>query len=1190
MTSRNFPAYAFASELRSIRKWAWPNSFAEAYNQIIKILKARLSVQDVRYLAVGLNSLDNLKISHGFIGVYNLRLLQYHFFRKNLSSSSSNEESISPPYLPSMNGDVLLGSIPSFCFNSLTGLSPCVAVCTGPEGAIEITLVLLVGGGCPSTSLVTISQLSDFVVKCIPGLSSKQCEICVRDSLRDYQNCCNGFMGGTIRKPVCYFLWDGYAYFGAFNDTPSAPTQESQPGPILSPPTPPPLTTGAIVGIVVSTVIFVVLVILGLFIWKKKQSYKTLKPQTDDDMTSPQSLQFDFGTIEAATDGFSRNNKLGQGGFGEVYKGTLLDGTEVAVKRLLRNSGQGTQEFKNEVVIVAKLQHKNLVRLLGFCVEGDEQILVYEFSQLDWKSRYNIIGGITRGLLYLHQDSRLTIIHRDIKASNILLDEHINPKIADFGMARNFRVDQTEDMTGRVVGTFSYMPPEYVTHGQYSTKSDVYSFGVLVLEIVCGKKNSSFYQVDDSGGNLVTHAWRLWNNESPLDTIDPAIGESYEKDEVIRCIHIGLCGFVSAQQRCGDSLFFRPNSTYDTNRRLVLSTLASNVSSRDGYYNVSVGEGPGRIYVLGLCIPGADPTACSDCIQPASVTLLDKCPNQTNSWNWRADKTLCFVRYSNRWFFNQIDLEPNQAEFLNLDITGDLAEYNRTWEGLMSRVISAASSTTPGSLAGRHYAASTAPLSGFRTIYALMQCIPGISSVDCNACLQANVRSYQGCCWGKQGGSIRRPVCFFRFDPYPYLEAFDDIASSPPPQISQDLQPTTSPPHPPPDGKAISTGVIVVIVVSAVIFVALVALVLVVLKRRQSYKTLKLETDDDITRPHSLQIDFKTIEAATNKFSRSNKVGQGGFGEVYKGKLPNGAEVAVKRLSRNSGQGTQEFRNEVVVLAKLQHRNLVRLLGFCVEGDEQILVYEFVPNKSLDYFLFDPIKRRQLDWTRRYNVIRGVARGILYLHQDSRLTIIHRDLKASNILLDNDMNPKIADFGMARIFGMEQTRANTSKIAGTFGYMAPEYAMHGRFSMKSDVYSFGVLVLEIISGKINSSFNQTDGSASNLVTHAWRLWRKGSALELVDSSYRDSYQRNEVTRCIHIALLCVQEDPGDRPTMSKIILLLTSSTVTLQVPHAPGFFFRSSRDQDLEAEGSDSFGKPIACSINDASVTELDPR
>ncbi|KAF8109718.1 hypothetical protein N665_0093s0068 [Sinapis alba] len=403
----------------------------------------------------------------------------------------------------------------------------------------------------------------------------------------------------------------------------------------------------------------------------------------------------------------------------------------------------------------------------------------------------------------------------------------------------------------------------------------------------------------------------------------------------------------------------------------------------------------------------------------------------------------------------------------------------------MAHTISAASSTTSGSLAGRHYATSTAPLSGFRRIYALMQCIPGISSVDCDACLQANVRSYQGCCWGKQGGSIRRPVCFFRFDPYPYLDAFDDITSSPPPKSSQDpieFQPTTSSP-PPPDGKTISTGVIVAIVVSTVVFLALLALGLIVLKKRQSYKTLKIETNDDITSPHSLQIDFKTIEAATDKFSRNNKVGQGGFGEVYKGKLPNGAEVAVKRLSRNSGQGTQEFKNEVVLLAKLQHRNLVRLLGFCVEGDEQILVYEFVSNKSLDYFLFDPIKRRQLDWTTRYNIIGGIARGILYLHQDSRLTIIHRDLKASNILLDDDMNPKIADFGMARIFGMEQTRANTSKIAGTFGYMAPEYAMHGQFSMKSDVYSFGVLVLEIISGKIISSFNQTDGSAGNLVTH-----------------------------------------------------------------------------------------------------------
>ncbi|KAJ4905815.1 putative cysteine-rich receptor-like protein kinase 32 [Raphanus sativus] len=655
-------------------------------------------------------------------------------------------------------------------------------------------------------------------------------------------------------------------------------------------------------------------------------------------------------------------------------------------------------------------------------------------------------------------------------------------------------------------------------------------------------------------------------------------------------------GFVSAQI-CGESLFFRPASTYDVNRLLVLSTLASNVSSREGYYNASVGEGPGRIYALGLCLPGTDPKVCYDCIQPASASLLQNCPNQTDSWFWRSeDETICFVRYSNRSFFNQNDLRPREEFIYPLDVTGDVAEYKRTWGGLMERMISAASSSSPGSLAGRHYAANTTPLSGFRRIYALMQCIPGISSADCGACLQENVRYFQSCCGGKQGGSIRRPVCFFRFDLYPFRNAFHSIASSPPPQSSQDrqeLQPTASPPPPPTPssvGKTISTRVIMAIIISTVIFVTLLALGLFVFKRRLSYKTLNLENADDITSPHSLQIDFKTIEAATDQFLETNKVGQGGFGEVYKGTLPNGTEVAVKRLSKNSGQGTEEFKNEVVVVAKLQHRNLVRLLGYCVEGDEQILVYEFVPNKSLDYLLSDPIKRQQLDWTSRYSIIGGIARGILYLHQDSRLTIIHRDIKASNILLDDDMNPKVADFGMARVFGVEQTQANTRKIAGTFGYMSPEYAMHGRFSMKSDVYSFGVLVLEIISGKMNSSFNETDGSAVNLVTHAWRLWRKGSALELLDPAIGESYQSEEVRRCIHIALLCVQKDPGDRPTMSKIILLLTSTTITLQLPRAPGFYFRSSLDQDLEAEGSDSFGKPIPCSVNDASITELDPR
>ncbi|KAK1419590.1 hypothetical protein QVD17_28794 [Tagetes erecta] len=294
------------------------------------------------------------------------------------------------------------------------------------------------------------------------------------------------------------------------------------------------------------------------------------------------------------------------------------------------------------------------------------------------------------------------------------------------------------------------------------------------------------------------------------------------------------------------------------------------------------------------------------------------------------------------------------------------------------------------------------------------------------------------------------------------------------------------------------------------------------------------------------------VSRATGNFNVSNKIGEGGFGPVYKGVLEDGREIAVKRLSETSQQGLDEFRNEVICIAKLQHRNLVKLLGYCIHQNELILIYEYMANKSLDRFLFDETKSLMLNWPQRFNIIHGIARGVLYLHQDSRLQIIHRDLKVGNILLDNDMNPKISDFGLARKFVGHDTSTKTKKVVGTYGYISPEYAVHGRFSIKSDVFSFGVLVLEIVSGMRNKEFSNGDHS-DNLLGHAWRLYKEGRSIELMSASLHASCVISDVLRSIHVALLCVQHHAEDRPTMLSVVLMLVSDGA-LPEPKQPAFF------------------------------------
>ncbi|CAH9081473.1 unnamed protein product [Cuscuta epithymum] len=391
---------------------------------------------------------------------------------------------------------------------------------------------------------------------------------------------------------------------------------------------------------------------------------------------------------------------------------------------------------------------------------------------------------------------------------------------------------------------------------------------------------------------------------------------------------------------------------------------------------------------------------------------------------------------------------------------------------------------------------------------------------------------------------------------------------------------------------------VIIIVVVPLIGAFILALLWVRMKKTKANKPLNSESirsyeegsamgklRDQAGQPPSdvLIFDLNTIQTATNTFAAENKIGEGGFGSVYKGTLKNGELIAVKRLTKTSSQGIEEFRNEVILIARLQHRNLVRLLGYCLQQGEKMLVYEYLPHKGLDGFIFGDRHYIHLDWGMRFKIISGVAQGLLYLHHDSRLRIIHRDLKASNVLLDASMHPKISDFGMARIFEEEQVEANTNRVVGTYGYMSPEYAMVGQFSIKSDVFSFGVLLLEIVSGKKNK-YKFKDDSV-NLIGDVWDFWNEDRALDIVDPQLNRLFDGREVLRCIHVGLLCVQPYPDDRPNMSDVVFMLSNET-KLPPPNRPGFDLNTNQNFDL-CSSTMSGGNQ---SIGSVSITAIQGR
>ncbi|KAF8030085.1 hypothetical protein BT93_E2494 [Corymbia citriodora subsp. variegata] len=556
---------------------------------------------------------------------------------------------------------------------------------------------------------------------------------------------------------------------------------------------------------------------------------------------------------------------------------------------------------------------------------------------------------------------------------------------------------------------------------------------------------------------------------------------------------------------CGSTGNFTANSTYETTLTILLSSISTANDMLLGYgiFNVSapVIDSSEILHVYGLCHGDYTVVNCRICLIGLAANMSRLCPLQKEAIVYTGN---CIIRYSNTSFLGTLMTEPSY-----LASTTDIASSPDAYDAAMRKLLDVLLAEAARGGSSKKYASGDQSV-GPDMIYALVQCTPDLTEQQCNDCLDIGIQEIRGCCVGYTGVRFMVPNCLIL-----YVDSVTEPLAPPRP-------PPPPPPPPPPSqegdvrspppgisykvGKSNkSTMIIIAIAVTIGGVMVLLFLTSCWLRRKgkKTYEVIRAMNDaNELTSVESLQFDLATMQAATNYFSPENKLGEGGFGEVFQGRLPNGEQIAVKRLSQSSRQGDEEFKNEVLLVAKLQHRNLVRLLGFCLEGTEKLLAYEFMPNKSLDYFLF-------------------------------------------------------------------------------------EYAMHGEFSVKSDVYSFGILLLEIICGKKNNFYPELNGG-EYLATYVWNQWRDGRPLEVLDQAMEDSYSRDEVLRCLHMCLLCIQEDPAIRPTMATIVLMLSSNSITLPSPRHPAFFIQSTLQrlsipmEELELDQSSKrlcLCQPMACQL-----------
>ncbi|CAL9750543.1 unnamed protein product [Musa acuminata subsp. burmannicoides] len=631
-----------------------------------------------------------------------------------------------------------------------------------------------------------------------------------------------------------------------------------------------------------------------------------------------------------------------------------------------------------------------------------------------------------------------------------------------------------------------------------------------------------------------------------------------------------LYGFTRGDPRsetvevmCGRQL--EHNTTaYVPNFLAVMDNVGNQIRA-GGFGKSTVGSGPDGNYGLGQCYGDLSSLDCALCYAEAR-TVLPKC-FPYNSGRIFLDG--CFMRSANYSFFTEYTGPEDKIK------CGNATRKSRVFEQMAQQALQEATDKAPGN---GGYAKASALRSGVlnESAYVLVNCWWTLNESSCRACLKNASASVVGCLPWSEGRALNTG-CFLRYSDTNFLNA--DQSS----------------------GLGRRSIIAMVAAIGSALMVIGVGLTVGVFMWKQR-KLNKKRGANNATRlasalyDSSLNFKYSTLEKATGGFSISNKLGQGGFGTVYKGTLSDGREIAVKRLFFNNKHRVSDFYNEVNIISSVEHKNLVRLLGCSCSGPESLLVYEFLPNKSLDRFLFDRENGKALDWRKRFNIITDTAEGLSYLHENPKIKIIHRDIKASNILLDLKFRAKIADFGLARSFQGDKSHISTA-IAGTLGYMAPEYIAHGQLTEKADVYSFGVLMIEIVTGISNnrSKICEYDSESSEgLLTQAWKHFQSGTVEQLMDPNITlDRYAdgdavKEEVMKMFHVGLLCTQEIPTFRPSVSCALQMLLDREKQPPAPTKPPFTDDASMELNETKEDIDWPRDPS--SIANVSTGSFDPR